>query len=108
MKWKSKSFYEHPGNKEEVGEIVLNKRYIYSLRTKEGYVSCPQEWAKEMHKKEIEKKSRKKIGRPSVGDMILPGIKIGEKTYQGLNLKAKQSGISLANLRREAYRNIIR
>lgn len=45
-----------------------------------------------------------KMGRPSVGDVMLPAITVEEDTKKTLERIAEEKGMSVAEVRRDAYR----
>lgn len=102
-KWTSKKKYTY---KDVVGHIRQNKEGIYSFRTEVGAVPCDQEWAGNLHQAEV-KTSAGPTGRPKVGGTMLPAITVPEQIEEDLAKAAKASGLSVPNLRREAYRQII-
>lgn len=104
MIWKSKKLHEHPV-RGVCGVIELSDAGVYVLKVGGGRMSCPQDWAAAIHKAEQEESAV--MGRPQVGDVMLPAITVPEKLKEAIEKKAEEIGLSTPDARREAYKNFI-
>jgi hypothetical protein len=102
-KWKSKQMYESPAKHQQgtCGVIELSNAGVYVLKVGGGRMSCPQDWAAKIHKAEQDEVT---MGRPSVGSEMLPALTVPEELRAAIVAKAAESGISVPDVRREAYR----
>jgi hypothetical protein len=107
LQWKSKKLYSHPSKHQShiYGSVILSKTGMYHLKAGVVWTACPQDWAAAIHKNELEEKT--KMGRPSVGSELLPVLTVPEELKTGLESIAEKTGLSMPDIRREAYRAYI-
>lgn len=105
MLWKSKKLHDHPAVRGVYGFIELSDAGVYVLKVGGGRMSCPQDWAAAIHK--AEQDNAAVMGRPQVGDVMLPAITVPEKLKEAIEKKAEKIGLSTPDARREAYRKYI-
>lgn len=91
-KWKSIGLYEHPAKHQSgtYGNVVLSQAGVYCLCVGSVTMSCPQDWATEIHKNEGDEKAASLIIR-NVPESIRAKLKskaaLDGKSMQGLILE---------------------